>query len=255
MNIHYMSDLHLEFSSLTENPKPSSKDSILVLAGDIFTSRCKYGKMQDIFNMDFEKILMIAGNHEFYDGNIQNEVLDIKQLIEELGYDKKIIYLDNEVFEQNDVVFIGSTLWSDFDWGKPTVMEEARMYMNDYSIINNGSNVLNPEDILEKFNDNVRFLKNQLERVDKEKKVVVITHNPPTYRCVEQKFKGDSLNGAFVSDLHDVLKSYKIDYWICGHVHSSHDFILHETNIVCNPRGYATHEINENFDINKKFSI
>ena len=44
------------------------------------------------------------------------------------------------------------------------------------------------------------------------------------------------------------------DVWIHGHVHSSFDYNIGKTRIICNPRGYESYSgACENFDYDPKF--
>lgn len=38
------------------------------------------------------------------------------------------------------------------------------------------------------------------------------------------------------------------DLWVHGHMHNSVDYRVGATRVVTNPRGYAGHEINPNFN-------
>jgi hypothetical protein len=47
------------------------------------------------------------------------------------------------------------------------------------------------------------------------------------------------LNGAYMSDLDNFIEIHsQIKYWIHGHTHKKQNYIIGETSIVCNPRGY-----------------
>ena len=38
--------------------------------------------------------------------------------------------------------------------------------------------------------------------------------------------------------------------WCHGHIHNSADYMIAETRVICNPRGYIGHELNPDFDPN-----
>ena len=51
------------------------------------------------------------------------------------------------------------------------------------------------------------------------------------------------MNGAFASDLDDFI-AYRpqIRLWTHGHTHEPFDYMIGETRVVCNPRGYSGRE-------------
>ena len=69
-------------------------------------------------------------------------------------------------------------------------------------------------------------------------KTVVITHHLPHARSIPPRFKGDLLNAAYASDLSGVIESGRPALWVHGHTHDSCDYVVGDTRVVCNPRGY-----------------
>ena len=79
-------------------------------------------------------------------------------------------------------------------------------------------------------------LLNQLQELNEN--VVVISHMAPSYQSVCQNFKNTE-NGAFVSDLDDLILSYpQIKYWCHGHTHNFFDYKIGDCRVICNPGGY-----------------
>jgi hypothetical protein len=68
---------------------------------------------------------------------------------------------------------------------------------------------------------------------------VVVTHHAPHPRSISDRFKFHPLNPAFASDLSWLIERYAPDIWIHGHTHSSFDYFVGPTRIVCNPHGGA----------------
>jgi hypothetical protein len=51
------------------------------------------------------------------------------------------------------------------------------------------------------------------------------------------------MNGAFHSDLSDfILDRPHIKLWTHGHMHNTSDYLVGNTRVVCNPRGYVKYE-------------
>jgi len=76
----------------------------------------------------------------------------------------------------------------------------------------------------------------------------VISHHLPSYRSIDPMFTGHSLNPAYASDMDDFIKDSDINLWIHGHTHTSMDYDINGTRIVCNPRGYAPYDLNPHFN-------
>jgi Icc-related predicted phosphoesterase len=76
------------------------------------------------------------------------------------------------------------------------------------------------------------------------RKFVVVTHHAPTTLSIGAMYKHDTLmNGAFASDLTDfILDRPQIKLWTHGHMHNVSDYMIGDTRVVCNPRGYIGHE-------------
>jgi hypothetical protein len=66
---------------------------------------------------------------------------------------------------------------------------------------------------------------------------VVLTHHAPHPDSIHARFAGSPVNGAFVSDLTELVA--QADLWLHGHVHDSFDYRVGRCRVVANPRGYA----------------
>ena len=114
MKIAVASDLHLEFDDIaltnTENA------DVLVLAGDICTVKHyhsrpemekSYGEFFKACSEQFPHVVYVVGNHEHYNYQFNYTVNDLKR---KLAHYENIHVLDNETFELENKMFIGSTL-------------------------------------------------------------------------------------------------------------------------------------------------
>lgn len=246
MLVRYMSDLHLEFGILPHLPNPAD---VLILAGDLNTkARVAWLNAQVPF---FKHILYVAGNHEFYKGHLHFTKDKIRK-----NLDPKIHFLDNESVTINGTTFHGATLWTDFDNQNPISMIKIHAGLNDFKqirtkVTNVGDYVwLTPQRLLPEFMISKLFLQESIKPGD-----VVITHHAPSFRSVSDEFKCDELNGAYASNLDELIYTTKPSYWIHGHMHNSNDYTINHTRILSNPYGYHNHAINPEFDINKSFVI
>ena len=124
--------------------------------------------------------------------------------------------------------------------------------MNDYTSIKNSARTLNewgkparltPEDTVVLHNKSMDYV-NHVVSDNTDKKYIVVGHHCPSFKSVHPKYANDKImNGAFASDLDDFI-AYRpqIRLWTHGHTHEPFDYVIGETRIVCNPRGYSGHE-------------
>jgi hypothetical protein len=263
MKIKVVSDLHLEACEHGGVPDLGEGD-ILILGGDILCARHfkKDGPLKKVYNDflqrcvdNFDWVLYINGNHEYYGYNYEGTHNVLKENLPE-----GIHFMDDSVVKIQDWNFIGSTLWTDFRKENPLEMMEASRFLNDYKTIRIGSNYrkLRPEDTLEFHKKSKQFLIEKLEQF-KNDKVWVLTHHSPSYQSIHPKYRTERINGSYASDLDDlILDNPQIKCWSHGHTHSSFRYYIGECEIICNPRGYFGHNtsgLNLDFDQNLTIEI
>jgi len=87
MNIQYASDLHVEFPEnqrfIRKNPLSPAAE-ILILAGDIvpFSKLEKHRAFFKYCSAHYKQTFWIAGNHEFYLGDLDGRIGSFKEEIE-----------------------------------------------------------------------------------------------------------------------------------------------------------------------------
>jgi hypothetical protein len=142
----------------------------------------------------------------------------------------------------DDVVFLGASLWSDFNGGDPLTMLSVKDMMNDYRSITEHANgnyhKLRPITTLEKHRETVQWLDHMLG--EDKRPTVVIGHHAPSRQSIHEKYHGQFyMNGAFASDLeHLMMDREHIKLWVHGHVHDRHDYMVDNVRVLCNPHGY-----------------
>jgi Icc-related predicted phosphoesterase len=236
VKIHVLSDIHQEFGPLRIPPVDCD---VVVLAGDVNLGQYPLVDIEPLSRR--YPIIFVLGNHEFYNNDLDKTISYWASCVW-----KNIIVLENEVAIIKGVRFIGATLWTDMNRGDKEAMDAARTGMNDYRIVKLGSRTLTPEDTIERFTVSKAFIQQELERPF-EGKTVVVTHHLPSYKSIAPPFADDPLNPCFASDLEDLIKEHRPTLWIHGHTHSSVDYNIGETRVICNPRGYAGREVNPAF--------
>ena len=125
---------------------------VLILAGDV----CEIANLQpyDEESIDyrsqrlhhffircgkeFEYVLWVMGNHEFYHGSIDDTVDIVRKY---LDYIPNLTILDNETMEIDGIVFVGGTLWSNMNDTCYSTIHHVKYSMNDYRIIHKDTNI------------------------------------------------------------------------------------------------------------------
>jgi predicted phosphodiesterase len=233
MKIQIFSDIHMEGyqkpDTLWRFIKPEA--DVAIVAGDI-DARHFEATMTEI-GSKFEKVFYVLGNHEFYRKDISWR--PTPELMP-----SNVTLLDRTCEEYKGILFMGCTLWSDFDNQDWYVMDAAKRGINDFFCVTNSERRFSPAAACAIHTQDRAYLKMMLE-LSKDKKKVVVTHFLPSYECIHPKWKGrstDTLNRYFSSNCDDLLE-YGADLWVFGHTHDERAGILGNTKYVCNPLGYA----------------
>ncbi len=256
MLIKLMSDLHLEASpDWRPNVYPKDSDTTLVLAGDICEiERSTYLEefLKDM-SEQFKYVIHVPGNHEYYGGHIKYSAEKLDKIIEKID---NVYSLNNNSLILEDVKFIGTTLWTDLNKGNPISKLDVESGMNDYYKIRIDSyRKLRVNDTIKLFNENVKFIKQELQNFDGN--TVVLSHHAPSSLSIHEDYMGDPLNYGYYTDLSDIILDFTPNFWFHGHMHHSFDYEIGETRVICNPKGYPRGRGNENksFNDNKTINI
>jgi predicted phosphodiesterase len=247
-----ISDLHLEGGMLKYE---FLGEDVLVLAGDI-SSRPELYSQYVAQVPDSVEIVAIAGNHEYYKHNMDEH----KKVLKDLGY------LHNEIKVVGDVHFICGTMWTDFrldgiheEWfAKAAAAQGITDFVDKHHGIrkNNTREEWRPRmftthDAQEEFFEFERFLQWALKETEGKKRVVV-THFMPHRQAIDPKYRMSTINAYFCSDMERYMGWEGV--WCAGHTHSSCDFMVGETRVLINPKGYGKENIN-GFNPNLIFEI
>ena len=265
MKIKLVSDLHLEFSDI--NIQNDQDYDVLILGGDICVAQdmhdhpeMDYGMysnvnledlgrrqrkalaFRDFFkrcSFQFPHVIYIMGNHEFYHGKFYAA---IDYMREELAKFPNIYMLEQDMKTIDDVVFVGGTLWTNMNKRDPLTMHAIEGMMNDFRIIRNDYRSYAPMSALDvaiRHDKTLAYIKHIVTE-HKDKKCVVVGHHSPSFQSCHPMYGNDTLmNGGYHSDLSEFIMDHpQIKLWTHGHTHHPFDYMIGETRIVCNPRGY-----------------
>lgn len=251
MKIKVVSDLHLEFSDVDVKNNDNNDIDVLILSGDILLAEklpkenSEYGKRFRDFlkrcSFQFPHVIYVAGNHEFYsDGKFHKSVDELRNYCN--ANFNNVYFLERDTKIIDDVVFVGGTLWTDMNKFDPLTLHAVRDMMMDYRAIKNdqkGYIPLKPADTVERHVKTRDYIMHVADE-HKDKKVVVVTHHAPSRLSIHEMYAHDHLmNGAYYSSLEElILDRPQIKLWTHGHMHNCFDYMVGETRVVCNPRGY-----------------
>lgn len=241
MKLHVLSDLHLEFADLDP---PATDADVVVLAGDIAVGLHGIDWALNRFRVP---VVYVPGNHEYY-----HHDLALLDLMRSRARGTHVHVLDEESIVLGGVTFLGATLWTDFELfaDRNAALDYARGELLDFRVIKDHRVSFTPERSSVLHRRARAWLAKALASSVAD--TVVVTHHAPHRGSLADRFATSPLSPAFVSDL-DALMG-RAPLWIHGHTHTSFDYVVRSTRIVCNPRGYvqgSRPEDPENADFNR----
>jgi predicted phosphohydrolase len=232
MRLHIISDLHLEFAPFR---MPSVEADVVVLGGDVGVGH--NGLKWIRASIPATPVVYVLGNHEFYGETMPKLIGELRA--EASGSNVHI--LENSRVDFGDVTFLGATLWTDFALnGDPIVGGlAAEQGMNDFRQIRTlpGYRKLRASYLRRVHADSVLWLKTEVAAC-RGRKLVVVTHCPPSARSISPIYVGEPLNVAFASNLDELVEGSKALLWVHGHTHAAADYMIGRTRVLGNPRGY-----------------
>lgn len=227
--IRIISDIHLEFHKGIKpfiswmNGLPKTADT-LVLAGDVCTFRTQrlLCELLDGIAMDYQDIIYVLGNHEYYYSEYSHPSFVIDSYRSLLAKYPNVTLLENETMVTRSGIKIwGSTLWSNID---PVAFRR----MSD-------SAYLPHELYLKKHTTAIK----ELESLADKSVDLIVTHHMPSYRLIHKRYLryGTSMQSAFASEADAYLQKTK-SAWVYGHTHAASTNELEGVTCICNPCGY-----------------
>jgi len=282
MKIALASDLHLEFGRfnivnsqnadvliLSGDICVASELTVRMPDIDVDSRSAMFHQFFDDCCSKFNHVVYVAGNHEHYHGDFATTINHLKSM---LKHHKNLYILDKETVVIDDITFIGTTLWTDMNKDDPITLLNVSRSMNDFRIIKNSNRLidikvpiykdndpqyvigmetksgvpdaLQPEDVSAEHKICLTYIKDVIEK-DSDKKYVVVGHHAPSERSIHDRFSSNAaMSGAYVSSLDEFIMDHpQILLWTHGHTHNAFDYMIGDTRVVCNPRGYVGYEL------------
>jgi hypothetical protein len=214
---------------------------------DSMTSRQKAAQRYRDFlsqvSKEFPHVIYVAGNHEFYHGKFDGSLTDLRN---ECAKFPNVYFMEDDTKQIGDVTFIGCTLWTDMNGSDPLTLHIVNSGMNDFQVIRNdtqGYTKLRPAHVVSRHRSSLDYIKTVVQG-NREKRYAVVGHHAPSKLSTHPRYADDiHMNGAYSSDLSEfILDHPEIKLWTHGHTHYPFDYMIGDTRIVCNPRGYIGYE-------------
>lgn len=243
MKLLLHSDLHTELSPCQIEHLDIA--DILVLAGDIGDLHSTETFFAYLRRLNPAlPILFILGNHEYFGHDFD----DVVPLYQSLCTNYQIHLLDNAGYSQSDILFLGTTLWSNFQLAGQIEksMAWAQEHTGDCRFITKKEHgvtqKLTSHDILAQFNQSYAFLQCELIKAQGHyRKIVVVSHFVPSRELIAPVYRRNQTalmqSSYWNNDLPELFKY--VDYWCYGHSHNNINLRLGRTQFISNQRGYS----------------
>lgn len=204
-------------------------------------------------------VVAVLGNHDYYGSSIDKGLEVARQ---QLG-GTNVHLLENDTVIVNGIRFVGATLWTDFEviHGTPggielpvdgrrdlavhcsvrDIMDFRAIYRSDERR-EGETGLITIQEMVRRHGESRKYIDDELAKPF-DGKSVVITHHAPSPLSFHPAYAGSPTNGAFASDLTELIMLRRPWVWVHGHIHHLSDYGIGDTRILCNPRGYV-HERN-----------
>lgn len=248
MRIFLASDIHFEFHSDVAwlPPLPAAElFDVLVLAGDIGHGPwLSEGLRRLRKRYPGKPIVYVAGNHEFYRGNITHSPIKDVDIAD-------FHHLEKSSVELYGYQFSGTTLWTGFDCLGLDLTERAMHIANnciaDFMEIriaerseSNGRALrITPEHMRDLYAQAKAWLDAELAYSDSDK-TIVITHFPPGREFRHAHIKEDEVSAYFQANCVDLIRRHQPALWLYGHNHWSDQHQCGKTRVISNQYGYPS---------------
>lgn len=243
MKLRIISDIHTDINQ-DKNYQFNFGEDFVIACGDISGDRIT---TETWIRSNLKRGIFVEGNHLGYE-KVTRDEKDTKQgSIEYLNSafsSEKVKFLENNFYIVDDIVFVGCTLYTDFNLYEDPIycLNHARKAMNDFRRVKVRDNYytrkLSPYDTIKWHKQSINFINTTCEKYP-DKKIVVVTHYAPSVDCISDEYKDDMLSAAYASNLEWIMEeNHNLVLWCHGHVHHDVDFVKHGTRVVCCPFGY-----------------
>lgn len=245
------SDLHYEIGGRFTPPSHlrGTVDGV-ILAGDISGGRYAMRHAREIAEQVEAPAILVAGNHEFYGGVIEDVIDELRALS-----DEQVRFLECETAVIAGVRILGTTLWTDFNLNperRAAALGEMNTMLSDYRAIRRRWKTsdtcrIDTDWLLALHNTYFEWLGLELS-TGYSRPTIVVTHTAPSRQSITSHSSHNIIAAAFASNLEAFISDHEIAAWVHGHIHDSVDYMIGNTRVVSNPYGYEFIEPNRAFE-------
>ena len=248
MRIQVFSDLHMDVAPTKPITVEPDMDAVIVAGDTCEGAENGFAFLRQIVPMNLP-VVAVAGNHLYYHRCLSEELAEARAVAPLYG----VHFLENDTVVFGSVRFVGCTLWTDYAlYGEANMalaMRTARDGLNDHRRITWAKKPqwqrFRPQEALLLHRRSRSFLAAELAKPFIGT-TVAVTHHAPHAGSLHSRYANDLLSAAFVSDLSSIIEAGQPALWVHGHVHTSFDYRVGETRVLCNPHGYGAE--NPDFD-------
>lgn len=235
-----VSDLHIESlyasgRTVRDVVVPSAR--YLIIAGDLgrVENEVLYRRaLKELCKM-FEKVILVAGNHEYYSMNLSGSKITFDEVNNFLWGLNKTPGMENLIFLHDDCTFIdgiliyGSTFWS---YCPSQHYKPLPIYTDSSTSINSAAfNNMHLRAVTE--------LEKTIQYADRERSnLLVVTHYAPSFHgTLSPKHVGSSKNYMYCSSSEHFVENACILAWVYGHTGHNGNVGKLVTNQLDNAKG------------------
>jgi predicted phosphohydrolase len=257
MKAWIVSDLHTSRTDVLRSTKLIvPRADICICAGDISNN---IERSIDFLHAEIAPhmpVVAVLGNHDYYGSSIDHALEHARKW----SVGTNVHILENEMFQKGDLRVVGATLWTDFeishhqyghlpiDQRRSFASQDCMRYLLDFRFIQQSENrigdksgLITPEEMMARHWESRDFIGAEVAKPFSGT-TMVLTHHAVTPMSLNPSFSGQVSNAAFASDLTDVIRGTRPHFWVHGHIHRFADYVVGDTRVLCNPRGYFHEE-------------
>lgn len=208
MKFGIISDLHMEFEPWFFEPDP---DVFYLNAGDTHPRKMMRDYFESIMGPRYFSVL---GNHDYYGGSFANADMDFPDPV-------FLVKPDG-----GTITIAGATLWT---YIRPDRWYDFRDYMMDYRNIKG----MNYDRYMNAHKTHCDYLLNSGADI-------WVVHHLPSFQSVHEDYRNSNGNDFFATEMSDWILDMKKPpkLIVHGHTHRKFDYMIGDTRVICNPRGY-----------------
>lgn len=235
MKLWIVSDLHCE--SHPWLPTSIPEHDVMIVAGDVSNGCFDTVRELHALRQPGKNLVFVPGNHDVFGSRLDVFTPALAGPVYILPAGQSIVI--------DGVRFVGGTLWTDFALADDVYASEswAARHMPEYeNAFNDDGGALWPAHTRLAHAQHRDAIKGVLSK-PLAGPTVVVTHHAPSRKSIRGSV--DIPDAAFASDCEYLLRRYRPELWVHGHVHQKGHYWVGDTRVVCNPQGYVTTDWDE----------